>query len=52
MGKWGTFFFSEEIAQLKAFKKTLTREEEIADVDKQIEVLIRQQKDAETVSDK
>ena len=45
MGMFGTFFFSEEIAQLEAFKKRLTDPEEIADVDKTIELL--KQKGAE-----
>lgn len=36
MGKWGLIFFSEEIAQLEAFKKTLTNPAEIEEVDRQI----------------
>ena len=36
MGVWGTFFFSREIAQLEAFKKTLTNPAEIEEVDAQI----------------
>lgn len=39
MGKWGLFLFSEEIAQLEAFKKTLTDADEIADVERTIELL-------------
>ena len=39
MGMFGTFFFSEEIAQLEAFRKTLSDPAEIADVDKTIELL-------------
>lgn len=39
MGKWGVFFFSEEIAQLEAFKATLKDEAEIAKVDEAIRVL-------------
>lgn len=52
MGKWGILFFSEEIAQLEAFKKTLTSADEIAEVDKQIEELRAKQAEADTVSDK
>ena len=36
MGKWGTFFFSERITQLKAFRATLTDEKQIADLDAEI----------------
>jgi hypothetical protein len=39
MGKWGVFFFSEEIAQLEAFKATLKNADEIAKVDEAIRVL-------------
>lgn len=39
MGKWGVFFFSQEIAQLEAFKATLKNAEEIAKVDEAIRVL-------------
>lgn len=46
MGKWGYFFFSKEIEQLEAFKKTLKCEEEIADVEKTIELL--RKKEAES----
>ncbi len=36
MGRFGLIFFSEEIAQLEAFKKTLTNKDEIAEIDRQI----------------
>ena len=36
MGEWGWFLFSEKIAQLKAFRATLTDPAQIADVDKEI----------------
>lgn len=36
MGDFGWFFFSEKIAQLEAFKKTLTDPAEIAKVDAEI----------------
>jgi hypothetical protein len=36
MGNFGFFFFSEQIAQLKAFRKTLTDPAKIAEVDKEI----------------
>jgi hypothetical protein len=36
MGNFGLFLFSEEIAQLEAFKKTLTDPTEIAEVDAKI----------------
>ena len=39
MGMFGYFFFSEEIAQLEAFKSTLTDEAEIAKVDEAIRIL-------------
>ena len=39
MGMFGTIFFSEQIAQLEAFKATLKDPAEIADVDKTIAVL-------------
>lgn len=52
MGKYGFIFFSEEIAQLEAFKRTLTDEVEIAEVDKQIAELKAKQAEADTVSDK
>lgn len=53
MGKYGFFFFSEEIAQLEAFKKTLTNADEIAEVDRQIEELRVKQAEAEhSVSDR
>jgi hypothetical protein len=39
MGIYGFFLFSEEIAQLEAFKATLTDPAEIADVDKTIALL-------------
>lgn len=52
MGLWGTIFFSEKIAQLEAFKKTLTNAEDIAEVDEQIADLKARQAEAESVSDK
>jgi hypothetical protein len=36
MGNFGFFFFSEQIAQLKAFRKTLTDPAKISEVDKEI----------------
>lgn len=39
MGKWGLFLFSEQIAQLEAFKATLNDESEIAKVDATISLL-------------
>ena len=39
MGLWGAFFFSKEIAQLEAFRATLTDANEIAKVDEAIELL-------------
>ena len=36
MGRYGFIFFSEEIAQLEAFKATLKDPDEIAKVDAQI----------------
>lgn len=39
MGLFGTIFFSKEVAQLEAFKATLTDAEEIAKVEKAIEIL-------------
>lgn len=39
MGKWGYFFFSEEIEQLETFKATLKDPAEIADVEKTIALL-------------
>jgi hypothetical protein len=36
MGQWGFFLFSEKLAQLEAFKKTLTDPAEIAKVDAEI----------------
>ena len=39
MGKWGFFLFSKEIEQLEAFKKTLTKPEEIKQVEETIELL-------------
>jgi hypothetical protein len=38
MGMFGYIFFSEEITQLEAFKKTLKDPAEIADVEKTIEL--------------
>lgn len=46
MGMFGTFFFSEEIAQLEAFKATLSNPAEIAEVDKQIADLRKQEEAA------
>ena len=39
MGMFGSFFFSEEVEQLEAFKSTLKDPAEIADVEKTIEIL-------------
>lgn len=39
MGIFGIIFFSKEIAQLEAFKATLTDAEEIKKVEKAIEIL-------------
>lgn len=39
MGKFGIFFFSEEIAQLEAFKATLKDEAKIAEVNEAIAIL-------------
>jgi hypothetical protein len=39
MGQWGFFFFSDEIAQLEAFKATLTDTAKIAEVDEAIAIL-------------
>jgi hypothetical protein len=36
MGYFGPLFFSEKIAQLKAFRATLTDEKQIAEVDAEI----------------
>lgn len=36
MGDWGFIFFSEKIAQLKAFRATLTDPAHIAEVDNEI----------------
>lgn len=33
MGRWGTLWMSETVAQLEDFKKTLKNEDEIAKVD-------------------
>lgn len=43
MGMFGYFFFSEEIAQLEAFKSTLKNEDEIARVDEAIAILKEKQ---------
>ena len=48
MGAFGPIFFSRKIAQLEAFKKTLTNPAEIADVEKTIELL--KKKEAEKKS--
>ena len=45
MGDWGFFLFSREIAQLEAFKATLTNADEIRDVEKTIQLL--KEKEAE-----
>lgn len=45
MGDFGWFFFSEKIAQLEAFKKTLTDPAEIAKVDAEIAELKAKQKE-------
>ena len=47
MGRYGTLFFSGEVAQLEAFKKTLTDPSEIADVEKTIELLKAKEKKGE-----
>lgn len=39
MGKWGLFLFSDEIAQLEAFKATLKDKAKIAEVDEAIAIL-------------
>lgn len=39
MGNFGLFFFSDKITQLEEFKKTLTDPEEIAEVDKTIDLI-------------
>jgi len=39
MGLWGTIFFSKEVAQLEAFKATLTDADEIKKVEEAIEIL-------------
>ena len=39
MGIFGIIFFSKEVAQLEAFKATLTDAEEIAKVEKAIKIL-------------
>lgn len=43
MGRYGFIFFSEEIAQLEAFKKTLKDPAEIAKVDAEIAELYKKQ---------
>jgi hypothetical protein len=43
MGDWGLFFFSEKLAQLEAFKKTLKDPAEIAKVDAEIAELYKKQ---------
>ena len=48
MGQWGLFFFSKEIAQLEAFKKTLTNPAEIAEIDEQIAELRKKEKESKT----
>lgn len=47
MGLWGGWFLSDEIAQLEAFKKTLTDEEQI----KQIEEIIAKLKEKNEQTD-
>lgn len=44
MGNWGLIFFSEEIAQLEAYKKTLSNAAEIAKVDEAISLLKQRSK--------
>lgn len=39
MGRWGSLWMSEDIAQLEAFKKTLSDPEEIAKIDEKIATL-------------
>lgn len=48
MGIWGYLFFSQQIAQLEAFKKTLKCENEIADVEKTIALLKKKKAEAKT----
>ena len=43
MGDFGFFFFSEKIAQLKEFRKTLTDPKQIAEVDAEIADLEQKQ---------
>lgn len=45
MGRWGSLFFSKEIAQLEAFKATLKDEKQIAKIDEVIAML--KEKEAE-----
>ena len=45
MGRWGSLFFSKEIAQLEALKATLKDEKEIAKIDEVIAML--KEKEAE-----
>ena len=45
MGRWGSLFFSKEITQLEALKKTLKDEKEIAKIDEVIAML--KEKEAE-----
>ena len=49
MGHFGIMFFSEEIAQLEAFKKTLKDPVEIAKVDAQIQELKAKQAEKQGV---
>ena len=51
MGRWGIIFFSEEIAQLEAFKKTLTNADEIAEIDRQIAELRKKEAEAKENED-
>ena len=49
MGEWGWIFFSEKIAQLEAFKKTLKDPAEIAKVDAEIAELKAKQEQKQGV---
>ena len=49
MGDWGWFFFSEKIAQLETFKKTLKDPAEIEKVDAEIAELKAKQEQKQGV---
>lgn len=48
MGLWGTIFFSKQIEQWEAFKKTLKNADDIAEVEKTIEFLKKKEAEAKT----